>query len=83
MFTFRESVPDDRSRDVEAAFAEFRGCRQHDQVTASCRAETGTTAEIRRRYADVLETRTCASSDTAEREKCNLELYSLRHRQPV
>jgi len=55
----------------------------HVQVTAFCRAETGTTAEIRRRYADVLETRTCASSDTAEREKCNLELYSLRHRQPV
>jgi len=62
---FRETIPDDRSRDVEAPFAEFRGCRQHDQVTASCRVETGTTAEIRRRYADVLETRT-GTSDTAE-----------------
>jgi len=42
----RESVPDDRSRDVDGGsfwFVEFRGCRQHGQVSASCRAETGVT----------------------------------------
>ena len=40
----------DRSRDVEAPFVEFRGCRQQGQVTASCSVETGTADEIRRRY---------------------------------
>ena len=39
---------------MEAAFAEFRGCRQHGQVTVSCKAETSTAAEVRRRY-----TQTC------------------------
>ena len=38
----RETVPDDWSHDVEAAFAEFRGCRQHGQINASYRVETGT-----------------------------------------
>jgi len=39
---FRETVPDDR--DVEVAFAEFHGCPQDVQVTASCRVETSTAA---------------------------------------
>jgi len=39
---FRETVPDDR--DVEVAFAEFHGCPQDGQVTASCRVETSTAA---------------------------------------
>jgi len=42
----KQTVPNDRSRDVEAAFAEFCGCPQHGQVTTSCRAETGIAAEI-------------------------------------
>ena len=53
-------------------------CPKHGQVTAFRRAETSTAAEIRRRYADVLEVCwTGASSDTDEREKCDAELYEL------
>jgi len=73
------SVPDVQSHNVEAPFEEFRGCPQHGQVTASSRAETGMAAEIRRRYADMLEVCRTGALDTDELENCNLELYLLRH----
>jgi len=37
---YRESVPDNRSCDTEAPFAEFCNCRQHGQVTTSSTADT-------------------------------------------
>jgi len=49
---FREIVPDDRSRDVEALLAEFRGCRQHSQVTAERRPAR----PVRRREVDKTKT---------------------------
>jgi len=52
---FTETVPDDCSCGVEAPFAEFRSCPQHDQVTAPGTAETGLVGKIRHHYTDMLE----------------------------
>ena len=47
---FTKTVPDDCSCGVEAPFAEFRSCPQHDQVTAPGTAETGLVGKIRHHY---------------------------------
>ena len=49
-----KTVPDDRSDNAET-LAEFRCCSRHSQISTFRRTETGSTREIRRQYAHVLE----------------------------
>ena len=70
----RKSVPDDRSGSDETSFIEFRCCSRHGQISTFRRTETGSAREIRRRYADVLETCRTGTSDTVECKKCRFKL---------
>jgi len=70
----------DRSGNDETSFAEFRCCSRHDQISTFRRTETGSTREIRRRYADVLEICRTGASDAGECKECSFNPYSLRCR---
>ena len=67
---FRKTVPDDRSGNANFV------CGIPLLFLAQPR-------EVRYRYADVLEICRAGTSDTVKCKECNLQLYSLRDRQPV
>ena len=60
----RKKLADDRSDNDETSFVEFRCCSRHGQISTFRRTETGSAREIRRRYADVLETCQTDTPDT-------------------
>jgi len=79
----REGIPDDWCCNVEVPPTELSSGPWHNHVTTLSRAEVWPARDVSHRNADIREVRWTRAADKVKSSKCYLELYSLRHRQPV
>jgi len=83
-----EGIPDDWCCNEKAPTTELSSgpWQWHNHISTLSRTEVRPTIQstyVGQWNADVLEIRWTRAADRAKRSKCYLELYSLRHRQPV
>jgi len=76
-------VPDSWSCDVETVYAKFGPRPWHKHVAALSRTEVWPTSDVDHQRAYVLEVGWPSAVNTVISGGCHLELYSLRHWQPM